>query len=70
MPSLRINTELRFNEFLKVIGQLNTGELDQLLSRVLSLKAKRKSPNLSRKETELILKINPTCHLQRLIFQI
>ena len=58
MPGLHINTELRFDEFLKVIGQLNAGELDQLMSQVISLKAKRRSPNLSKKETELILDIN------------
>jgi hypothetical protein len=58
MSGLHINTELRFDEFLKVVGQLNPYELDQLMSQVISLQAKRRSPNLSKKETELMLTIN------------
>ncbi len=58
MSYIHINTELQFDEFLKIVGQLNAGELDQLMSQVLSLQAKRKSPNLSKEETELILEIN------------
>ncbi len=58
MSYIHINTELQFDEFLKIVEQLNAGELDQLMSQVLSLQAKRKSPNLSKEETELILEIN------------
>jgi len=58
MPSLHIKTELHFDELLKVVGQLNTRELEQLMSQVISLRAKRKSPCLSQKETALFLNIN------------
>jgi len=58
MSVAHIKPELHFNESLKVVAQLNAGELDQLMSQVISLRAKRKSPCLSKKETELLLKIN------------
>lgn len=58
MSVVHIKPELHFDESLKVAGQLNAGELEQLMSQVISLRAKRKSPGLSKKETELLLKIN------------
>jgi hypothetical protein len=58
MSVVHIKPELHFDESLKVVGQLNAGELEQLMSQVISLRAKRKSPGLSKKETELLLKIN------------
>lgn len=58
MSVVYIKPELHFDESLKVAGQLNAGELEQLMSQVISLRAKRKSPALSKKETELLLKIN------------
>jgi len=58
MPQLHIKTELHFDELLRAVGQLNTRELGQIMSQVISLQAKRKSPCLSQKETELLLKIN------------
>ncbi len=58
MSVLNFKTELHFDELLQAVGQLSAGELDRLMSQVISLRAKRKSPNLSRKETDLILEIN------------
>ena len=58
MSVLNIMTELHFDELLKAVGQLDAGELDKLMSQVILLKAKRRSPNLSQNETELILKVN------------
>ena len=55
---IHINTELHFDELLKAVGQLNADELNRLLSEVISLQAKQKSPSLSKRETELMLKIN------------
>ncbi len=58
MSVIHIKTELHFDELLKAVGQLNTIQLEQLMSQVISLQAKRKSPALSKKETEILLKIN------------
>lgn len=38
--------------------QLSTPDLEQLVDRVLTIRARRRAPSLSRKETELLRKIN------------
>ncbi len=51
---LQISTE----QLLKAAGQLPTDELDQFLSQLLALKARRIAPNLSEQESALMLQIN------------
>jgi phage terminase Nu1 subunit (DNA packaging protein) len=46
------------DELVLAANQLNERDLEQFLSRVLLLKAKRQAPILSGVETELLLKIN------------
>jgi hypothetical protein len=58
MSVVQVKTELPFDELLKAIEQLNLADLERLLSQVLALQAQRKAPNLSKTETELLLKIN------------
>ncbi|QTA77849.1 Uncharacterized protein dnl_00470 [Desulfonema limicola] len=58
MSTLHINKNLPFNDLLKVIAGLNTNDLEKLASEVILLRAQRKSPSLSKKETELFLKLN------------
>lgn len=58
MPVVQIKTELHFTELLKAVEQLDMGELEQLMSQVIALQAKRKASSLSKKESKLLLKIN------------
>ena len=60
MSSVQVKTELSFDELLNAVEQLSLPDLEQLMSRVISLQAHRKAPNLSKDETELLLKINQT----------
>lgn len=53
-----ITKNIHFNDLLKIISELNTNDLEKLASEVIQLRAKRRSPSLSKKETELFLKIN------------
>jgi hypothetical protein len=46
------------DELLNNVGQLNLPELDQFVFRVIMLRAQRRAPNLSKTETELLMKIN------------
>ena len=64
MSTLQIEKEQLFNAMLR----LPRAELDDLVHRVFSFKAKEYAPTLSEKETELLLKINrglPAAQLQR-----
>jgi hypothetical protein len=58
MSVLQIKTELGFNELLNVVEQLDTSELETLISKVITLRAKRKKSYCSEQESELRLKIN------------
>lgn len=58
MSVLQIKTELGFNELLNVVEQLDTSELETLISKVVTLRAKRKKSYCSEQESELLLKIN------------
>lgn len=56
-----------FDELLNNVGQLNLPELDQFVFRVITLRAQRRVSNLSKTETELLMKINqgPPPDMQR-----
>ena len=58
MSVVRIEAELSFDKLLNAVEQLSLPELEDLMSQVMSLQAKRKAPCLSADETELMLKIN------------
>jgi len=58
MSTLQVKTELPFDELLKAVEQLNLPDLEQLMSQVITLQARHKAPNLSKNESELLLKIN------------
>ncbi len=58
MSTVHVNTELPFEELLKAVEQLDPADLAQLMSQVIALQARRKAPNLSKTETDLLLKIN------------
>jgi hypothetical protein len=58
MTTVQVKTELSFDELLKAVEQLSLPDLEQLMFQVIALQAQRKAPNLSKDETELLLKIN------------
>ncbi|MDM8518401.1 hypothetical protein QUF64_00025 [Anaerolineales bacterium HSG6] len=58
MSTLQIKTELPFDELLNAVEQLNLPDLEQLMSQIITLQARRKAPSLSKDESELLLKIN------------
>ena len=58
MSTLQVKTELPFDELLKDVEQLNLPELEQLMSQVITLQARRKAPSLPKNESELLLRIN------------
>jgi hypothetical protein len=58
MSVVRIEAELSFDKLLNAVEQLSLPELEDLMSQVMTLQAKRKAPCLSADETELMLKIN------------
>jgi len=58
MSTLQVKTELPFDELLKAVEQLNLPDLEQLMSQVITLQARRKAPSLPKNESELLLRIN------------
>jgi len=60
MTIVKINSEVKvgLDEILHGIGNLETHDLEKFMTQVSNLIAQRKAPNLSKEETELLLKIN------------
>ncbi len=58
MSSLSINSNSPFSDLLKKVEKLSTADLEVFASHVLSLKARRKTPDIKDKEVELLAKIN------------
>jgi DNA-binding phage protein len=58
MSTVQVKTQLTFDELLRAVEQLSLPDLEQLMSQVIALQAQRKAPNLSKDETNLLLKIN------------
>lgn len=58
MSTVQSRPSPSFDELLNNVGQLNLPELDQFVFRVIALRAQRRTPNLSKTETELLMKIN------------
>ena len=58
MPVVQVEAQLPTDELLRAAGQLNQPDLEQFVSQVIALRAKRQAPSLPRVESELLLKIN------------
>jgi len=58
MPAIEANVRLSTSKLFEAVEKLSLSELDQLLSRIIALRARQKSPHLSDKESELLTQIN------------
>jgi hypothetical protein len=58
MPLAHDAPGLTPDELLRAAARLKGSELDQLLSRLLALRAQQHAPSVSSAETELLLRIN------------
>ena len=46
------------DQLLEAASQLNPGELEQFVTQVIALQARRRAPSVTKTETELLMKIN------------
>jgi hypothetical protein len=58
MPTIHVEAEVSREELLKAVEQLSPQELEQFVSQVLSLRARRESPALSATDSQLLLRVN------------
>ncbi|MEW5941551.1 MAG: STAS/SEC14 domain-containing protein [Chloroflexota bacterium] len=58
MATIRIETQVTPDDLLQAVGQLSAPDLERFVEQTLRLKARRKAASLSKRETELLLKIN------------
>lgn len=58
MSASQVQSEVSLDELLNGIAQLETPELDHLINRALTLRAKRIAPSLRENETKLLQRIN------------
>jgi hypothetical protein len=58
MPAIQVRSQVSLDELLNGIAQLETQELDHLINRALTLRARRIAPSLRQSETKLLRKIN------------
>lgn len=58
MASVEVRSRLSLEELLKGVAQLDPRELEQLIARLLVLRAQRVAPSLVDQEAELLEKIN------------
>jgi len=58
MSTISVQSEVSLTAMIRGVEQLSTPDLEQLVDRVLTVRARRRAPSLSRKETELLRKIN------------
>jgi SpoVK/Ycf46/Vps4 family AAA+-type ATPase len=54
MVTLSIQTKVTIDDFVEAAEQLQTAELEKLAQRLLQIYARRKAPNLPRREAELL----------------
>lgn len=65
MATIQIQTQLSFETLLNSLQQLEPAELDQLANATSLIRAKKRAPNLTAVETELLQKIqNSTISLE------
>ena len=58
MTTVQLNVQLSPDELLKAVEQLSQPELEQFVSEVITLQARRRASVLPRTESELLMKIN------------
>ncbi|NUM46588.1 MAG: STAS/SEC14 domain-containing protein [Anaerolineales bacterium] len=58
MDTVRVEAQVTPKDLLNAVSQLSAGDLEQFAEEVAKLRAKRRAPNLSQRETELMLLIN------------
>jgi hypothetical protein len=58
MAIVQISAELTTDKILEAAKQFNPAELEELTLQLRTLRAKKTTPHLSRRETELLKKIN------------
>ncbi len=58
MPTLHVETQVSTDELLQAVDQLDTADLEQFVSRVLALRARRAAPSVPKEEAALLLQIN------------
>ena len=58
MPTLHVETHVSSDELLQAVDQLDTADLEQFVSRVLALRARRAAPSVSPEAAALLLQIN------------
>lgn len=57
MASIQIKSEISINELLNSVEQLSAKEIDKLIKKLATIQIKRKIPQSSKIETQLIKKI-------------
>lgn len=68
MSSIEIRSQVSLTELLQGVSQLDTRELDDFVSQVLTLRARRIAPSLAAEEARLLETVNrrlPTAAQQR-----
>ena len=58
MPTLKIEAQISALDLLQAVQQLSQPELEQFIEQILQFKAQKNAPNLSKQESDLLLKIN------------
>ncbi len=58
MASVEVRSRLSLEELLRCVAQLDPRELEQLIARLLALRAQRLAPSLADQEAGLLEKIN------------
>ena len=58
MSNVQLDVQLSCDDLLKIIHQFSAPELEQFVTQVIALQAKRRAPNFSQSEAELIDKIH------------
>lgn len=60
MASVQINSKIKvgFDELLQGLSSLETVDIERFMKELGVVLAKRKAPNFSKRETELLIKIN------------
>jgi|SRR4051812_10010994 hypothetical protein len=58
MATIQLQSQISLDAPITGVEQLSTPDLESFANQVLALRVRRRSPSLSRKETELLQKIN------------
>ncbi len=58
MSSIKIESQISFQDLLKVVEQLEIKDLEEFVESVLKIRAKKIAPSLTDKESALVKKIN------------